>query len=267
MLEGGAGGRGERGGGVAVEKTHEIALAITSDAIAQDQIVHASADVDRINLHVAVVGESRGQIGRGRREQERAADKRAGGGGGWSFDARAARRTVSAGRVEITRPGRCGAVRREGNAGWGTPPAQRRYCVYADAIDRRPKSAHRVRSPFRRRRVVGELGAGLSEFGRGDSGQGAGDAALDGADVEIERRSDLVVGAVEDVAQGEDFAVAGVEFFHAGGDQLGKFRAVFSCAGLGASAAMSSAKVVSFSLPSWQSSESVAWRRRRKKYQ
>ena len=81
MLEGGAGGRGERRGGVAVEKTHEIAFAIAGDAVAQDQVVHASADVDRVNLNVALVGERGGKIGRGRREQKRAADKRAGNGG------------------------------------------------------------------------------------------------------------------------------------------------------------------------------------------
>ena len=71
MLERGArGGRQRRG--VAVEVAHEAALAVALHAMPQDQVVHASADIDRINLDVAVVGERGADVRDGGVEQQRA---------------------------------------------------------------------------------------------------------------------------------------------------------------------------------------------------
>ena len=61
-----------------MEKAHEIAFAVACDAVAQDQVVHASADVDRVDLHVAVVGEGGGEIGCRRREQQGPTDETTG---------------------------------------------------------------------------------------------------------------------------------------------------------------------------------------------
>jgi hypothetical protein len=52
------GGREWRGGiGVAVQVPHQITFAVTGDAIAKDKIVHPTADINRIDLNVAVMDE------------------------------------------------------------------------------------------------------------------------------------------------------------------------------------------------------------------
>ena len=64
VLEGRA-GRGHTRAGLAfvpMQMPREIALAIAGDAIAQNQIMHAPADIDRIDLDVAVVRERGGDV-------------------------------------------------------------------------------------------------------------------------------------------------------------------------------------------------------------
>ena len=77
MLESGAVRRRKRCA-VAVEMAHEIALAVAGHAVAQDKIVHAPADVDRVDLHVAVISEGRGDVGVRCIEPEDAAKEAAG---------------------------------------------------------------------------------------------------------------------------------------------------------------------------------------------
>jgi hypothetical protein len=48
----------------------KVAFAIIGDPRAGDEVVHATADVDRGDLHVAVVGEGGGDIDVGRGEAE-----------------------------------------------------------------------------------------------------------------------------------------------------------------------------------------------------
>jgi hypothetical protein len=40
----------------AVEVAHKPALLVTLDPVPEDVVVHSSADIDRVNLDVAVVG-------------------------------------------------------------------------------------------------------------------------------------------------------------------------------------------------------------------
>ena len=47
---------------ITMQMPHEIALAVAADAMAQDVIVHATADVDGINLHKAQMIERRADI-------------------------------------------------------------------------------------------------------------------------------------------------------------------------------------------------------------
>jgi hypothetical protein len=54
---------------------HEIALAIAGDAVAQNEIVHAAADIDRIDLHTAEVTQRGGEVGQGRIEMLHPAEK------------------------------------------------------------------------------------------------------------------------------------------------------------------------------------------------
>jgi hypothetical protein len=44
---------------------HEVTFAVGGHAVAQDEVVHAAADIDRIDLDVAVVGEGRADVGAG----------------------------------------------------------------------------------------------------------------------------------------------------------------------------------------------------------
>jgi hypothetical protein len=70
MFEGGA-VFGWQGVAVAVQVAAKAAFDVAGDAVAQDQIVHATADIDGIHLHVTKVGE--GVADRGNRpvKQER----------------------------------------------------------------------------------------------------------------------------------------------------------------------------------------------------
>jgi hypothetical protein len=61
--------------------THEVAFTVTANAVAQNEIVHAPADVDRIDLDVAMVGEGRRDVGRGFVEKQRPTQKLPGGEG------------------------------------------------------------------------------------------------------------------------------------------------------------------------------------------
>ena len=81
MFEGAAFGRRERRLRP-VDISQQVALAVTRDPVAQDEIMHAPADVDRVDLHVAVVGEGGAHVGHGSVEQQRPAHKTAGGQGG-----------------------------------------------------------------------------------------------------------------------------------------------------------------------------------------
>ena len=40
-----------------MKEAHEIAFAVAREAIAQNQVVHPPADIQGVDLHVAVVGE------------------------------------------------------------------------------------------------------------------------------------------------------------------------------------------------------------------
>lgn len=68
----------------------------------------------------------------------------------------------------------------------------------------------------------GKFGADCDEL-RAEIVAGARDAAFHGADVEVKRGPNLFVGVILDVAQREDFAVAGIESRHARFDEFGKF--------------------------------------------
>ncbi|MEY3773801.1 MAG: hypothetical protein RLZZ129_581 [Verrucomicrobiota bacterium] len=81
MLEGCPLRSGERRR-LTVDVAHEVALAVAGDAVAEDEVVHAAADVDRINLHEAVVREGGGDIGGRGIQQQRPAHEAAGVGGG-----------------------------------------------------------------------------------------------------------------------------------------------------------------------------------------
>ena len=52
MLERGARRGGKRGRGLTVKMAHEIVFTVGDDAVAQNKIVHATAHVDRVDLHV-----------------------------------------------------------------------------------------------------------------------------------------------------------------------------------------------------------------------
>ena len=69
----------EAGTGSGVDVRVQITLAVAGDAIAQDQVVHPAADIERVDLHVAEVGEGRRHVGPRRVEQERPTEKSAGG--------------------------------------------------------------------------------------------------------------------------------------------------------------------------------------------
>ena len=68
----------------------------------------------------------------------------------------------------------------------------------------------------------GKFGTDCDEL-RAEIVAGARDAAFHGADVEVKRGPNLFVGLILDVAQREDFAVAGIESRHARFDEFGKF--------------------------------------------
>ena len=46
-----------------VEEAHQVSLAVAGHAIAQDEIVHATRDIDRVDLDVAVVRKCRADVG------------------------------------------------------------------------------------------------------------------------------------------------------------------------------------------------------------
>ena len=62
----------------AVNVAHQIAFAIVGHAVAQDQIVHAPADIDRVDLHESVVIKRGGDIGSGLIEKQGPLHKPAG---------------------------------------------------------------------------------------------------------------------------------------------------------------------------------------------
>jgi hypothetical protein len=76
VLERRAPGRRQRRG-LAVQVAHEAALAVVAHAVAQDEIVHAPADVDRVDLDVAVMSERCGYARKGLIEAEGAPQKSA----------------------------------------------------------------------------------------------------------------------------------------------------------------------------------------------
>jgi len=66
----------------AVEVALQVVLAIAGHAVAEDEVVHAAAHVDGVELHVAVVRERGSDVGERRVEPEGAAKEAAGGLGG-----------------------------------------------------------------------------------------------------------------------------------------------------------------------------------------
>ncbi len=84
MLEGGARGAGARRRRsvalhvAAVDVAEEVTFAVVAHAVAEDEVVHPAADVQRIDLDVSVMGEGGGDIRCGRVEQQRAALEAAG---------------------------------------------------------------------------------------------------------------------------------------------------------------------------------------------
>ena len=63
MLESGA-LRGRQRSASAVQVAQEAALPVAGDPVAQDVVVHAPGDVDRVDLDVTEVGDGRGDVGR-----------------------------------------------------------------------------------------------------------------------------------------------------------------------------------------------------------
>jgi len=78
MLENSALGGRQRAGGWTMQVAQQVALAISSHAIAQDEIVHPSANVDRIDLNKPAMRQCGGDIGRGGIEEQSTAMKAAG---------------------------------------------------------------------------------------------------------------------------------------------------------------------------------------------
>lgn len=78
--------RRTRGGGenriIAMQVAHEVAFTVAGHAVAQDEIVHAAADVDRIDLHIAEMRDHAGDGAGGRIDQRGPAQEAAGGLGG-----------------------------------------------------------------------------------------------------------------------------------------------------------------------------------------
>ena len=73
VLESASTCRFEIRGLISMDMAPEITFAIAADAYPQDQIVHATADIDRIDLNVAVVREGVCDVGDGFVEQQRSA--------------------------------------------------------------------------------------------------------------------------------------------------------------------------------------------------
>lgn len=78
----------------------------------------------------------------------------------------------------------------------------------------------------------GKFGADCDEL-RAEIVAGARDTAFHGADVEVKRSPDLLVGLILDVAQRENFTVARIESSHARFDERGKFDAGVFLRGVG----------------------------------
>ncbi|MEJ1972301.1 MAG: hypothetical protein WDM96_07510 [Lacunisphaera sp.] len=96
-------------GGLAMQVAHQVAFAVVADAIAQDQIMHPAADVDRVDLDIAVMGEGGGEIGRRLVQQQGAPHEATGGGGidgergGGHAERRRRRATESTSRAKTKR--------------------------------------------------------------------------------------------------------------------------------------------------------------------
>jgi hypothetical protein len=71
-------GFGGQSAAVAMQMAHQTALDVICHPVAEDQIMHAATDVDRVNLDVTVVGEGGGYVGHRRIEQQEPAHKPAG---------------------------------------------------------------------------------------------------------------------------------------------------------------------------------------------
>jgi len=78
VLEGAALGSRQRACGVPVQVAHEAALAISGDAVAEDEVVHPATDVDWVDLNEPVVSECSREAGRRGIEEKRATVKAAG---------------------------------------------------------------------------------------------------------------------------------------------------------------------------------------------
>jgi hypothetical protein len=73
---------GREGISIAVKVSHQVAFAVAGHAMTKDQVVHASTDIDRIDLHVAVVSERGANIADGSVEQQLASQEATGCGAG-----------------------------------------------------------------------------------------------------------------------------------------------------------------------------------------
>lgn len=69
----------EAGASGGVHERVQAALAVVPDTVAEDEVVHAPGDIDRVDLDVVVVGEGGGDAGCWRVEQQGAAHEPAGG--------------------------------------------------------------------------------------------------------------------------------------------------------------------------------------------
>jgi len=78
VLESGALGRWQRAGRAAMKMADEVAFAIPGHAVAEDEVVHPAADVDRVNLGETMVSECGIDTGSRCIEQKRAAVEAAG---------------------------------------------------------------------------------------------------------------------------------------------------------------------------------------------
>ena len=67
-----------------MQMTHQVTLPVAGHAVAQDEVVHASADIDRVDLDIAVVAEGGAEAG-GRGVQQQGAAHEAAGDDGRDF--------------------------------------------------------------------------------------------------------------------------------------------------------------------------------------
>ena len=70
---------GTEGSGSSMEMPHQVTFAISANSIAKNQVMHTTADIDRINLNIAVMNECVTELSDGFVEQQRSTHEAPGG--------------------------------------------------------------------------------------------------------------------------------------------------------------------------------------------